>query len=63
MPFRKNKQRKHTCSLCGFSDLNLYFGTKSYNDIPLYDFNFYKLEKSKCAWCQTEYYYLVDLER
>lgn len=63
MLFRKNKERKHTCCLCGFNRFNTYFGVKSYDDIPLYDFNFYRLEKDNCKWCRTEFYYLVDLER
>ena len=63
MLFRKNKVRKHNCPWCGFSELNQYFGVKSYNDIPLYDFNFYRLEKDNCKWCGTEFYYLIDLER
>ncbi len=63
MLFRKNKMRKHICRWCNFSDLNFYYGVKSYDDIPLYDFNFYKLEKDNCKYCRTEFYYLVDLEK
>lgn len=61
MLFRKNKKRKHICKWCGFSDLNFYYGIKSYDDIPIYDFNFYKLERDNCKYCRTEFYYLVDL--
>ena len=34
MLFRKNKTRKHICRWCDFSDLNFYYGVKSYDDIP-----------------------------
>lgn len=63
MLFRKNKNRKHTCKWCNFSDLNFYYGVKSYDDIPVYDFNFYKLQRDNCKYCRTEFYYLVDLEK
>lgn len=63
MVFRKNKKRKHICKWCDFSDLNFYYGVKSYDDIPIYDFNFYELVKDNCKYCRTEFYYLVDLEK
>lgn len=62
MLFRKNKERKHICAWCGFSDLNFYYGIKSYNDIPIYDFNYYMLRKDRCKYCGTEFYYLIEKE-
>lgn len=63
MLFRKNKKRKHTCCLCGMDFFNEYYGIKSYDDIPFYDFNFYGLHKQKCARCGLDFYYLIDLEK
>lgn len=58
MIFRKNKKRKHHCE-CGHDYLNTYYGTKSYNEIPLYLIDFYDLVKGTCAYCKRSYYYLV----
>jgi hypothetical protein len=60
MLFRKNKARKHCCSICGFKELNIYYGVKSYDDIPLYPIDFYVLQKSRCMWCHNEFYYLIE---
>lgn len=61
MFFRKNKERKHTCSLCGHSRLNTYYGIKSYEEIPLYAFEFYNLYKTECVWCKNDFYYLTKI--
>ena len=58
---RKNKYRKHTCKLCGYSKLNIYYGTKSYDDIPYYLIDLYELHKDTCAWCDREFYYLTRI--
>lgn len=58
---RKNKHRKHTCELCGHNELNIYYGTKSYDDIPFYLNDFYELYKDKCAWCGIEFYFLTRI--
>ena len=61
--FFKNKERKHTCSLCGHSRLNTYYGVRSYEEIPLYVIDFYKLHRKECAWCKNEFYYLTKIYR
>lgn len=61
MFFRKNKKRMHHCE-CGHEYLNTYYGTKSYNEVPLYYMKDYVLEWSNCAWCKQKYYYLVRKE-
>lgn len=60
MLFRKNKKRKHICDWCEFSDLNFYYGIKSYNDIPIYDIDTYILRKDICKYCGKDFYYLVE---
>ena len=61
MCFRNNKERKHTCSLCGHQRLNTYYGIKSYEDIPLYLIDFYELHKKECMWCKNDFYYLTKI--
>ena len=61
MFYRKNKYRKHRCRLCGHNKLNMYYGTKSYNDIPLYESDFSELHKGICLGCGKEFYYLTRI--
>ena len=58
MFFRKNKKRLHKCE-CGHDYFNLYYGVKSYREIPIYLFEEYELKEGICAWCRLLYYYLV----
>jgi hypothetical protein len=58
---RKNKYRKHTCKFCGYSELNIYYGYKSYDDLPIIR-DFRELHRDKCGWCGKYYYYLTREE-
>lgn len=57
--FRKNKVRKHYCTVCGHKELNRYYGIKSYDEIPLYLIDLYELHQKECAWCRNTYFYLI----
>ena len=57
--FRKNKERKYTCSLCGHGELNIYYGYKHYDEFPLVLYSYYDVFETICAWCKDKSYYTV----
>ena len=58
----KNKHRNHVCPLCGYKTLNIYYGVKSFDGIPIYLVEFYDLYKDRCFYCGKEYWYLTKKE-
>ena len=58
---RKNKARKHFCKYCGHINFNIYYGNKSYSEMPIVTDDMEVLDSS-CARCGEPYYYTIVKE-